>query len=252
MDTSPVSLALKSVHLNVSAAENRLFMTNLSVLRTNSRPPSPSPSPSIFTNCGDNQALSDILAWGSSSSSSNDKRSVGDSWHLYQSKLLPELQAVARKHGRGFSPADVATAFHLYRKPFAPSTGGSDTDLGRRNDLGDPVIVVGNPSATVAAAAVSIPVRVNSAGSLSARRSADAEEDRIGGRRGAELAEMLDGDDLESIAAAVGEGETTARAAPATNLGWEEELLWGAEGEEEEGGELWGVGAGWEGATIFL
>ncbi|CAM9668910.1 unnamed protein product, partial [Ectocarpus sp. 12 AP-2014] len=138
------------------------------------------------------QALSDIFAWGRS----NGKDDLnGDPWALYQNKLLPELQAVARKHGGGISPADVATAFHLYREP-VPRLGSSRTDPGTASGT----------RAVIPAAAVSLPVRVNSAGSVSARRAAEADEDRVAGRRGAELADALDPEDIQRIAAAVGAG----------------------------------------------
>lgn len=199
--------------------------------------------------CG-NQAVSEILAWGTSSGTSSgggNGGGDGDPWRLYQSKLLPELQAVARKHGRGLSPADVATAFHLYRKetPFpAPAEGAN------------PGFTLGTQAQEAigtSAAAVTIPVCVKSEGSVSARRLADAEEDGVAGRRGAELAEMLDLEDLERIAAAVGEGSTSRSAAPGITLDWEQELLGGGEEEEDgDGEELWSLGIGTEGPTIFL
>lgn len=125
--------------------------------------------------------------------------------------------------------------------------------------MGQPETVAGSRVRTIASdsstAAVLIPVRVNSAGSRSARRSAEADEDRVSGRRGAELAEMLDVEDVERIAEAVAEGATsnTVRL-EGSALGWEQDLSEGAErgreGNEERmlrGGEV-----GWEGPTIFL
>ncbi|CAM9853982.1 unnamed protein product [Ectocarpus fasciculatus] len=184
------------------------------------------------------QALSEILAWGRSNGGLD-----GDPWALYQNNLLPELQAVARKHGGGLSPADVATAVHLYRKP-VPRFGSS-----RRADPG-----TGSETQDVnSAAAVSMPVRVNSAGSASVRRAAEEDEDRVAGRRGAELADALDPEDVERIASAVGTGsERGAVAGGGSSLGWEEEqLLGGAEGEEEWAS--WAEqGVDVEGPTIFL
>ncbi|CAM9660025.1 unnamed protein product, partial [Laminaria digitata] len=197
------------------------------------------------------QAISNIHAWGSRSSSSsgssgsasNSERNTNndDPWHVYQTKLLPELQTVARKHGRGLTPADVATAFHLYSKPIP-----SDV-----------------PRATAAAvtdnavAAVMVPVRVNSGGSLSTRRAVAKEEERVAGRRGAELAAMLDREDLERIAMAVEQGTVVRRegGGPAAQLGWEQALLGEKGGGEEEEGDEGDRGHAeglWEGATLFL
>lgn len=182
--------------------------------------------------------MSDILAWGRSNG--NDGLD-GDPWALYQNRLLPELQAVARKYGGGISPADVATAFHLYRKP-VPRLGSSRTDPGTASGT----------QAFDSAAAVSLPIRVNSAGSVSARRAAEADEDRVAGRRGAELADALDPEDIQRIAAAVGAGNEREAIEVGGALRWEDEqLLGGAEGEEE--GALWAEqGVGLEGPTIFL
>lgn len=112
-----------------------------------------------------------------------------------------------------------------------------------------------NDTSESSAAAVSIPVRVNSAGSLSARRSAEADEDRVSGRRGAELAEMLDTEDVERIAGAVAQGATTsADRLEGSVLGWEEALSEGRERgrDVEEERMLRGIEVGWEGPTIFL
>lgn len=205
-----------------------------------------------------NQALSDILAWGSHGG--GDGGGGGDdAWRLYQTVLLPALQAVARKHGRGLTPADVATAFHLCRtRPAPPPAGWSTGNAGEpRGRPGGTAEVAGRSACSVenSAAAVTVPVVVGAAGSLSARRLAEAEGDRVAGRRGAELAEMLDAEDVGRLAAAVGEG-AAASAAPVDALGWERELLGGAEGggadEEGEGEELWGVGVSLEGPTVFL
>ena len=144
---------------------------------------------------------------------------------------------MARKHGRGLTPADVATAFHLYSKPI-PS------DVPRATMAA----VTDN-----AAAAVCVPVRVNSGGSLSTRKAAAEEEERVAGRRGAELAAMLDREDLERIAMALGQGTVLRRGMGTALLGWEQALL-GEEKEEEEGDEedrdlAEGL---WEGAKLFL
>lgn len=185
------------------------------------------------------QALSDVHAWGSGGSSSSDGtvqvERNNEPWHVYQTKLLPELQTVARKHGRGLTPADVATAFHLYSKPVPHGTSRATEAAVTEN----------------AAAAVCVPVRVNSGGSLSARRAAAKEEERVAGRRGAELAAMLDQEDLERIAMAVGQGGVVKRGGGAM-LGWEQALLQRGE-EEEVDEEDRGLAEGlWEGATVFL
>lgn len=160
------------------------------------------------------QALLDIHAWGaesSSSSSSNSNERQNDPWHLYQTKLLPELQTVARKHGRGFSLADVATAFHLH-----PKIEGASVSTVSDNK----------------AAAVCLPVRVNSSGSVSVRKFAAEKDERAAGRQGAELAAMLDREDVERVALAVQQG-TVVRDAPTVELGWEKDFL-GEEGGDEE------------------
>ena len=155
------------------------------------------------------QALSDIHAWGSHGSGSASNAELNnDPWHVYQTKLLPELQTVARKHGRGLTPADVATAFHLYSKPIP-----SDVHIATVAAVTDN-----------AAGAVCVPVRVNSGGSLSTRRAVAKEEERVAGRRGAELAAMLDREDLERIAMAVGQGTVARKGGPSAELGWEQAL----------------------------
>ncbi len=199
------------------------------------------------------------MAWGSRGGGGGG--GGGDvAWRLYQTTLLPALQAVARKHGRGLTPADAAIAFHLCRTrpaatPPAERSAGTAGEPGERR--GRTAESAGRSAFSVenSAAAVTVPVRVGAAGSLSARRLAEAEGDRVAGRGGAELAEMLDAEDVKRVAAAVGEG-VAASAAPVDALGWERELLGGAEGgggeEEGEGEELWGVGVGLEGPTVFL
>lgn len=199
------------------------------------------------------QALSEILAWGTSAGAGGGGNNTpADPWRLYQTKLLPELQAIARKHGRGLSPADVATAFHLYRKE-TPSPRVAGVASPGANFENEARATIGT-----SVAAVTVPVRVKRGGSLSARRLADAEEDRVAGRRGAELAEALDLEDLERVAAAVGEGDVSrgdAHGAAIGNRG-QDLLGGGAEGREEEeggwGGELWELGVGAEAPTIFL
>lgn len=190
------------------------------------------------------QALSDIGAWGSIHK---------DPWHLYQTELLPELEAVARKHGQGLYPADVATAFHLY--------SSCDNNIDSSNN--DNVIMTrsGRPTTTTTAtasprvlndaAAIVVPVRVRCEGKA-ARKAAAEEEAKTAGRRGAELAAMLDEEDLERIASAVGKGcvmREEEEEVSAGKLGWEERLLGGEEEEEEEGE---GGGLGWEGPLLFL
>lgn len=96
-----------------------------------------------------------------------------------------------------------------------------------------------------------MPVRVNSAGSASARRAAEADEDRVAGRRGAELADALDPEDVQRIATAVGAGSERMAVEGEWAPGWEQELLGGAEGEEE-GALCAEQGIVLEGPTIFL
>lgn len=144
---------------------------------------------------------------------------------------------MARKHGRGLTPADVATAFHLYNKP-VPS------DVPRATMAA----VTDN-----AAAAVCVPVQVNSGGNLSTRRAAAKKEEQVAGRRGAELAAMLDREDLERIAMALGQGTVVRRGEPTALLGWEQALGGGQKEEEEEDEEDRGLAEGlWEGAKLFL
>lgn len=180
-----------------------------------------------------------------------------DPWHLYQSGLLPVLESVARKHARGRTIADVATAFHLRRcsshRPRgegfpdegAEAGGSSDSRGGSGPHWGGGV--------EGCADALCVPVQVRP-GVSGARRAAD-EDEEAGGRRGAELARELEEEDLDLIAEAVGAG-VAVNEIPARGSALEEE-----EGEEGEGG---GVVAGeqeadgegqdgeWQGPQLFL
>ena len=197
---------------------------------------------------GHHQALSDIHAWGrrgKAGGSLSSPRDDTDPWHLYQTKLLPELQTIARKHGRGLTSADVAIAIHLCGHVFASSsaataqTSGDDRFPSNRR--------IADLLANVAASAVAIPARVRAAGSLSARKLAAEEEDRSFGRRGVELSTILDQEDLDRVALAVDQGCVVKRdsSAEGGRFSWEESLY----SERESDGEQ---GRTWEAPKIFL
>lgn len=80
------------------------------------------------------------------------------------------------------------------------------------------------------------------------RKAITAEDEQGAGRRGAELADMLDEEDVDRIATAVERGSVAE--VPRVKLSWEEELLGGGEVEEED--DEFGAWAKGEGPKLFL
>lgn len=186
-----------------------------------------------------------------------------DPWHRYQTRVLPALEIVAKKHGLGYSLADVATAFHLSHDKLltasisSPSDAGGDSsgsDLESSNGVDGAGYHAGEDGGGAAiansAAALIVPVRVNIGGTIAAKSAAEVEA-RSAGRRGAELSPLLDFEDLNILAEAVALGEVM-RVSSGKKLGWEAELE--AEKDGEEGDEEdWGGGSGeYRGPILFM
>lgn len=163
------------------------------------------------------QALKDILAWGggprrgaSSTSREPQVGAEGDPWHRYQTCLLPVLEAVASRHGRGFGPADAAFALQHCRK------GPGETSAG-----------IG-----VCAAGV-VPVRIQYG-----ERKGGLFRDK--GRRGHELAALLDDEDFSLVKEAVAQG--IVRESTSGRYAWQkdvEEPVSGGGDEVDEEGDKW-------------
>lgn len=220
------------------------------------------------------KALSCIRAWGSGRAAAK-AGADNDPWHRYQSRVLSALEAVARKHGRGFSLADVATAFHLSdnsRHCFCSSpalpyldntshTTSANSDDGRRSlALGGERSDMYSSSAGAIgaksggnegdrvpnrASALLVPVRVHAGGTLALKSEAELEV-RSAGRRGAELASFLDSEDIRIVSEAVEQG-MVMRDTPPGKFCWEDE----EEDEDEERDEGWG-GADYRGPILFM
>lgn len=212
------------------------------------------------------QGLSDIRAWGLGSSTSETEAERNDPWYRFQARVLPALEMVARKHGRGHSLADVATAFHLsnnkrlsksssadgYRCSDLDSSSNSSTSTpgycsnegqgshpenptGEQRDKTISAAAAARPTVSNNAAALIVPVRVGHGGTIAAKSATELEA-RGAGRRGAELAPFLDSEDFDVITEAVAQG-VVMRASPEGKLAWEEEI---EDGGSEGGEEDWG------------
>lgn len=160
----------------------------------------------------------------------------GDGWRLFQSRVMPVLEAVARKYGRGHTMADVATAFHLCRRSSSTSFSTRSPNPGGLGGSSDSRAEISGGDRTGEimlnyASAISIPVRVRSGG-ISEKQAAN-EDAQLLGRRGAELAPLLEQEDLELLAEAVGEG-VVMRDIPSSKFSWEEDEAERLEDQDEE------------------